>query len=114
MKLGDHMIVLVIRQPSGERDAYGNVVMAEVFTEHRGCLVTPMVMQEPVERTSPRISGMQLLAPAAVPVGAADAVIWPPAATGDPMRPFTGPEYEVDGDVGDWGEFIEARLTRRT
>jgi hypothetical protein len=113
VKLGDHTIVLVAREPSGQRDAYGNDILTDVFTEHPWCLVTPTLMQEPAERTRARISGLQLLAPAGVPIAAADAVIWPPTATGDPAAPFTGPRYEVDGDVGDWGDFLEARLTRR-
>lgn len=114
MKLGDHTIVLVGRAPTGQTDRYGQDVLVDTYTAVEWCLVTPGGSTEPADQSSARLSGLDLLAPAGTPVDAADAVIWPATATDNPDQPWTGPRYEVDGDVGDWGELIQARLTRAT
>lgn len=112
VKLGDDTIVLVSREPTGQTDRYGNDVLAGAFAEVPWCLVTPATSSEPGDQSSPRIVGLDLLAPPGTPVDAADAVIFPASATGDPKQPWAGPRYEVDGDVGVWEDCVQARLSR--
>lgn len=112
VKLGDHTIVLLTRVPTGERGRYGDDVLRDVFTEVRWCLVTPAGSSEAEDQGTAKVTGLQLLAPPGTPVDAAAAVIWPPVATENPDEPFTGPRYEVDGDVGIWEESVQARLTK--
>ncbi len=114
MKLGNDTIVLVTRELTGERDRYGSDVVRDVYSEWRWCLVTPTTATEPEGQTAARVTGLQVLAPRRVPLSAAAAVIWPATATTDPDKPWDGPSYEVDGDVGDWRTYQQAQLTRST
>lgn len=114
MKLGNDTIVLVARTPTGERDSRGNEITTEVFTEVRWCSVTPGTSSESSDQSVPRVKGLQVLAPRgpADQLQAVDAVIYPPAAQSDPEQPWTGPRYEVAGDVGLWDEAVQAQLER--
>jgi hypothetical protein len=114
VKLGDDTIVLVDREPTGQRDRYGNDVLAPSYTAVEWCLVTPGTSTEPGDQSSARITGLDVLAPRgpADQLDAVDAVIYPATATGDPEQPWAGPQYEVDGDVGVWEDAVQARLTR--
>lgn len=112
MKLGDDTIVLVLREPTGARDRYGQGVLRDVYLQVDWCLVTPTGSAEAEDQSTAKVTGLQLLAAPGTPIGAAAAVIWPPTATDDPNQPWSGPRYEVDGDVGDWGELLQAQLRK--
>jgi hypothetical protein len=99
MPLGPHTIVLRKRQVTGQ-DRYGNDVPEDVDVAVDGCLVTPTRSSETDDRSAPRISGAQLLAPPGTDVDSADAIIWRERS------------YEVDGETGIWDECVEAQLRR--
>lgn len=99
MRLGEDTIVLRRRQVAG-RDRYNNDVVENVDQAIDGCLVTPTRSSETDDRSAPRISGAQLLAPPGTDVDSADAIIW------------HGRSYEVDGETGLWEECVEAQLRR--
>lgn len=112
VKLGDQTIVLVTREPTGDVDRYGNDVVADAYAAVEFCLVTPGQSTEPGDQSSARVAGLDLLAPPGTPIDAAQAVIYPATATGDPQAPYTGPRWEVDGDAGFWEDSVQAHLTR--
>jgi hypothetical protein len=63
------------------------------------------------DQSAPRLQGLNLLAPPATVMDSSSRVIYPATATGgDP--PWTGPRYEVDGDVGQWSTAVQAHLIR--
>jgi hypothetical protein len=110
VKLGNDTIVVVTRQQTGI-DRYHNPVMQDVYTEVRWCSVTPSASTEPGDQSAPRLQGLDLLAPPSTVMDSTSRVIFPATATqGDP--PWTGPRYEVDGDVGQWGTAVQAHLVR--
>lgn len=113
MKLGNDTIALVVEVATGQRDRLNNPVLKDVVTEHRWCLVTPDGSSEAEDQTVAKVTGLQLLAPRGVPVTYAKQVIFPFTKTvvgGEPV--YSGPRYQVDGDVGDWGDTLQARLTK--
>lgn len=112
MKLGNHTIVLLSREATGQRDRYNAPILRDVYSEHRWCSVTPTSSSEPGDQSAPRVQGLQLLAPKGTPLDAAAAVIWPATATDNPDAPWTGPRYEVIGDVGIWDHCVQAELSR--
>lgn len=111
MKLGNDTIVVVTRTATGQ-DERGNDLLTDSFTEVRWCQVAPGVSQESPNRAVPTLSGLDVLAPPTAPLDIAAAVIYPAAANDDPDEPWTGPRYEVQGDVGDWGTALQAHLER--
>jgi hypothetical protein len=85
IKLGDHTIVLVKSADQLDSDdGYGNPVQSKVYREVRWCLVAPTRASEDQSRTSPAITGAQLLAPPTDSgtgtlndIEAADEILWP-------------------------------------
>lgn len=111
MKLGNDTIVVVTQTPTGEEDARGNPVLAASYTMVRWCQVSPGVSQEAGDRSTPTISGLDVLAPPKTTIGATAEVIYPATATGsDP--PWSGPRFEVVGDPGNWGTALQFHLER--
>ena len=113
-RLGEHVIGLRTRVDAGEKDRYGNTVYVDSDTEHDGCLVTPGRSSEDEANVAARVSGAQLLAPPGTPLAAADAIIWPISSSAlvNGRLELTGRLWEIGGDVGDWDECLEAKLTR--
>lgn len=117
MSLGPHTIGLRKREPTGEKTRHNVEVMRTVDVEVSGCLVTPSRAGERGERddrVTPRIAGLQLLAPPGTDLDVVDAVIWPITGrdTVGGRLVLTGRLYEVDGEAGIWEECVEAELRR--
>jgi hypothetical protein len=115
IKLGDHTVVLVKSADSAtDRDDYGNPVRGRVYREVHWCQMTPTRASEDQTRSSPAITGSNLLAPPATfgDVVAADAILWPWQR--QPDGTYTGTEWEILGDVGRWDEAIDCQLRRLT
>jgi hypothetical protein len=117
VKLGEERVAVRSRTKV-DSDDYGNDVFEVTDTLLRWCSVTPARSTEPDGRTSPAIAGATLFASTrARTIEAADAIIWPisGAHLDDQGRTvYEGREWEVQGEVGDWGSFIEAQIRRQT
>jgi hypothetical protein len=120
IKLGDHTIVLVKSADQLDSDdGYGNPVRLKVYREVRWCLVAPTRASEDQSRTSPAITGAQLLAPPTDSgtgtlndIEAADEILWP--WTRRPDGTYTGRRWEILGEVGVWEEALDCQLRRLT
>lgn len=125
MKLGNHIIGVRRRVPrldgSGNpvRTPIGAPVVDVVDVKVHWCLVTPSMKrkadnEEPEDRSAPRFSGMDLLAPPGTDITALDVVVWPitSEATVGGVLQLSGPVYQVFDDPGQWGDALEVRLRK--
>jgi hypothetical protein len=115
VKLGDHTIVLVKSASDWSNvDEYGNPVKGRVYREVEWCSITPSRASEDFSRTSPSITGANLLAPPGTfgDVVAADTILWP--WTHQPDGTYKGTEWETIGEIGRWDDAIDCQLRRLT
>lgn len=125
MKLGNDIIGVRQRVPrvdgSGNpvRSPIGAPIVDVVDVKVHWCQVVPSMRrkqdnEEQEDRAAPRISGVDVYAPAGTQVTAADVVVWPiqSEATVGGVLQLTGPVYQVIGDPGPWGESLEIRLRK--
>jgi hypothetical protein len=115
VKLGDHTVVLEKSVEDWENtDDYGNPTKGKVFREIRWCLLTPARSSEDQSRTSPSISGANLIAPpsTARDIETSNVIIshW----TKNPDGTYSGRRWEVLGEVGQWDLVVEVLLRRLT
>jgi hypothetical protein len=115
VKLGDHRVVARKRVVIGGDD-YGNDVVRDVDTLVRWCSVTPTRSTENETRSAPAVAGATVVAPVAARViEAADAILWPitgEAKDADGRTVYTGRQWEVVGDVGQWDTYTEFQIRR--
>jgi len=121
MPLGEDTIGLRTQQPTGERDRWNGRVTVPADQLVRLCLVTPGRTGEDESGRAARIAGAHLLAPPTDENGVrlqldSDAeVLWPVTSSttdADGRLRLEGTVWEIDGDVGDWGDCLEVQLTR--
>jgi len=121
MPLGEDTIGLRTQQPTGERDRWNGQITAPVDQLVRLCLVTPGRATEDESGRAARIAGAHLLAPPTdehgqrLPLASDAQVLWPVTSStrdADGHLHLDGTLWQVDGDVGDWGDCLEAQLTR--
>jgi hypothetical protein len=116
VRLGEHTVALRTYVVTGQDPRFHTDVTERLDVKVDGCLVTPATATEPEDAsTGPKVTGYQLLAPPGVPIDSAEAVIWPITGTRivDGREEYDGPEYQVEGDVGQWEDAQQARVIRR-
>jgi hypothetical protein len=120
MPMGEDTIGLRTLQPGG-RDRWNNEVTDPVDQLVRLCLVTPTRSTEDESGRAARVAGASLLAPPTdeygvrLPLASDSVVLWPVTSVtrdGDGVLHLDGALWQVDGDVGNWGDCLEAQLTR--
>lgn len=118
MKLGDHTVLAETPVDDwGNRDPdTGNPAKTYVYTSMQWCSFTPARSSEDQSRTSPAISGANLLAPPehASTITAATAFLYPFSEQLGPDGRRLGTRWELVGEVGIWDEAVECQLRRLT
>lgn len=114
MKIGDDTVVLVHKVATGQKDAYGQRTSTPSYVVIPRCMFAPTRTQIDENRGVPSINGATLITQPTYAdlIAQADHVLYPATPAGNGA--WTGPAWELVGDVGRWKQSTEVFLRRRT